>query len=228
MTRVVPGMVPATHSPPTVRTQVADGAAWLKELERARWEAQPRYRPGEAGQRGQAQQPQVLAGTSAGAGVAMAGITPERWSRQGRAIPVTEAAAQLPPSERLPAGTGSPVLRACDAFIPGLAGERLLPIVERIRQELLRTARKPSPGLPEHTWSQRHVHVQADGDGCAVWIRDAEISPDQLRAVLQAVARVAADSGAGRAVRLTVNGRPVVDATPPCNPLASEGERNGN
>lgn len=227
MTQIVPGLplpAPGTAAP-AAKAPALGGGAWMKEFERARWEAQPRQRPGEGGVPGQDPEQQ-----------AQRDFEPQRApaaARDAQAAPTRSNGARATqaagaPAADLPVSTAAFLARAGAGQPQGAAWTSTLAAAERIRQEVLRamTARgRSGPGEP---WSARNVHVHAEGGGFAVWIRDAGITPQGVRDLLDTIERLGADGGSRRAIRLTVNGQPFAAGPDSSKQAQAAGERLGN
>jgi hypothetical protein len=226
MTQIVTGFTdPAVAgSAPQAQGAVARPEAWLKELERARWEAQPRYRPGQDADAA------ALHGEAGGDGAAQENAlrTQPQESGAPRAaatVPSRPGDAAIP---ELPVSTASFIARA--AVTPSLfAATPLTPTTEQFRETVLHVLRTQARARTraDAPWSARNVHVQPEAGGWSVWIRDAALTPQQLGPLLQALAQVAADAGDGAPLRLTLNGQPVPGARPDIPPQPA-GERHGN
>ena len=194
--------------------------AWLQEFERARWDAQPRYRGGDSGA-APAQEPPMAPSASpalkpqaphlADAEAAPTGAPPALPSQGGAEAVHASAAAFVARST----GTGSPL-----ASPPSLAP------AERMREELLRLlgAQRQLRTVTGEPWSARNVHVQADGDAWSVWIRDASLTPRELAPLLKALAQIAERAGERNPSRLTFNGHPL----DPSHFTQIAGEAHGN
>ncbi len=227
MTQIVPGLnVPAGAAlPTTASAPAARPEAWLKEFERARWEAQPRYRSGEGG----AGQARTGEGTPSALPGELAVTHAEREAMVEYAAGSANAQAASPgKGPAWAASTAAFIARApATSLSPGWSP--LLSRSEPIEYELLRLLRaatkaKSAGGEP---WSARNLHVQDEGDAWAVWIRDADITAQRVQDLLQTIEHLAAQGGQRKRLRLTVNGQPFAPGAHPF-PETHPGERRGN
>jgi hypothetical protein len=188
--------------------------AWLREFERARWQAQPHYERGAApaatdDQAGAEQQAGALpAAPSRHASTDVAAGTPEAAERQAatpftQEVPREQGAAAHGPS------TPAAALAAAPAPTRPVIGDAITDaIADAEANEAPAPHTRAAPG--DVQWSARTVHVHAGEQCTSVWIRDARLSPqDAVRLLerLRPLAGPALDPGAD--LRLTVNGRPV-------------------
>jgi hypothetical protein len=194
----------ASHANPAPVDTRSD--AWLREFERARWQAQPHYERGAA-----------PAATDDQAGADQpAGALPAAPSRHAS----TDAAAGTPEAAERPAATpftqDMPREQGAAVHGPGAPAAALAAapapttpvIADAEANEAPAPHTRAAPG--DAQWSARTVHVHAGEQCTSVWIRDARLSPqDAVRLLerLRPLAGPALDPGAD--VRLTVNGRPV-------------------
>jgi len=228
MTQIVPALtvfggaaLTAMDSAPAARPE-----AWLKEFERARWQAQPRYKSGEGGAgqagTGQGDTQSALQGDPA---VTLAEREPmAEWAG------IAHAQAGSPGvGPAWPASTAAFLARASAPSLPP-GWSPLLPGSDPIQHELLRLLRastkaRAAGGEP---WSARNVHVQDEGEAWGVWIRDADITPQRVQDLLQTIEHLAAQGGQRKPLRLTVNGQPFAPAAHPLSEPHPAGERRGN
>lgn len=227
MTQIVAGLpmpIAADAMATPAKAPAFGGDAWMKELERARWEAQPRQRPGEAGVSGQSVDQQAQPDPEPQRPPAHAREVQAARPRMNDARPAQ--AAGLPPAE-LPVSTAAFLARA-GGQPQGAAWSHILAATERIRQEVLRAVKAIERAGPGEPWSERNVHVHAEGDGFAVWIRDAGITPERVRELLDTIERLSADGSGRRAIRLTVNGQPFAASPDSSTTPQAAGERLGN
>jgi hypothetical protein len=186
--------------------------AWLRELEQARWAAQPRYLPGtvhdapaQHHESGDAHTRSASLGIARDHRSTVAGPPAHASTPPGT---VSADPPQMPPARpasNAPATMTSPPLQTSATFI--------------LRESQRPLARLPAcyASVPAPTarpkWAARHVHVE-QGDGVlAVWVRDAQLDGPRARALAEQLALGSESLVARRAVRLVVNGHPV-DARP--------------
>lgn len=223
MTQIVSGL-PVSAEPggsAAAKAPALNGDAWLKELERARWEARPRYRAGDgaAAAPGAQQHASPESGSPAGRAAAREGeAAPARPNANARDV-------QAPPAMQTQAtvDTAAFVARATGPLLAAWTPSVVAP--ERMQQELLRALRSQARTRSGEPWSERNVHVQPEGEAWAVWIRDADITPERVADMLDALTRLAGETGQRRRIRLTVNGQPFVAAS---NHTPLAGDRLGN
>jgi hypothetical protein len=226
MTQIVPGLPlpPAGSTAATLRAPALSGGAWMKELERARWEAQPRLRPGEGGAAGENAEQHARGFEPLPASAAAR----DAQAPQSRANEARPAQAVGPAAADLPVSTAAFLARTGTGKPPGAAWNHTLAATERIRQEVLRAVKAHERSGPGEPWSARNVHVQTAGESWAIWIRDAGITPERVREMLDAIERLAGDGGSRRAIRLTVNGQPFAAGPDSSKEPQAAGERLGN
>ncbi|HWH82090.1 MAG TPA: hypothetical protein VNU71_07615 [Burkholderiaceae bacterium] len=193
-------------------------AAWLLQLERARWQAQPRYQnagnadlgtPGPADHEGAAHQ-EHLAGTNA---------APAAGTEASPAPAVPQVASAEAPHWPTAALLASRVADPANSF-----SHTVLPIRPGAVAPSPDADAAPgvTPALPEAPaadaalpeWQQRSVHVFVGEEATTVWVRDARLQPDGVARLLKSL-RSLVDRGADShaPVRLTVNGQRVDDAS---------------
>jgi hypothetical protein len=229
MTQIVPGLplpVPAGAATTPSKAPAFGGDAWMKELERARWEAQPRQRAGEAGVPGPGTGEQAQRGSEPPRAAAEPRELQAARARAAEARP-TQAGAAAPAAE-LPVSTAAFLARAGSGQPQGAAWTHTLAATERIRQQVLRAVKAHERSGPGEPWSERNVHVHAEGDGFAVWIRDAGITPERVRELLDTIERLGAEASGRRPIRLTVNGQPFAAGPDSNTTPQAAGERLGN
>lgn len=223
MTQIISGLPLATpsHAAPTVKPSAGPDQAWLQQLERARWEARPRYRAGEGGTGSQPEQrPQDPIETVAAAVRARESTAGRlRTAQASAAAPARSSAGELPVSTQALVAHATQGRPPAAAWVPTLAAS------ERLQQELLRVLKAATRARTGEPWSERNVHVQPEGEGFAVWIRDAALTPESMHQIMDAIERLVSETGGRRAIRFTVNGQPV--AAVPIT-ASQAGERLGN
>lgn len=196
---------PGTGAVPTASTTVRQ-EAWLLELERARWQAQPRYRqvevmPGEAGGN-EAEHLQAGTGRRTAAAQEALGSDSDPVAQRASApaapdwptstllsghLAMPSASA---PSQRTPP---APTVSPCDRD-PVLADVQAPPAED-------------APATQRQAWQQRSVHVYVGEEATSVWVRDARLQPEGAGKLLQQL-RFLLD-GDRSPVQLSVNGQPV-------------------
>lgn len=232
MTQILPGgVVPLAVAAGAPRPAAPASQAWLLQLERARWQDQPRYGPL--------------------AGLPDEGIAPE-GDQAGGGMPTPASHASVDVSED---ATGSRTMEAAGGAAitpsevdllamaptrgsrtPAAAGwaatQAVLAQRDRLQAQAVRAAlgaQRGGPGEPLADWAERHVHVQVAADHWAVWIRDAAVTQERVQDVLRTLEQLAGEGELRRPVRLTVNGQPVprADAGTP-HRIETQGEAHGD
>lgn len=188
--------------------------AWLIELERARWQAQPRYEPGAADADASSDAPARAGREPGGNALRQRGV---EGRLEGLSVGEDSSHAQ-PACSQFPSDTPVAVGRALTIGEAALAPPAPLavPLGDR------RARADGAPAADEHAasrasappagtqWQTRSVHVQVGEQSTAVWVRDARLMPDDaVRLLEQLRPLIAKGQDADAPIRLTVNGQPV-------------------
>lgn len=204
--------------------------AWLRELDHARWQAQPRHQPANAGQ---------ADGQRSGQPAAHA----EHALAQTLRPPQPQEARRGAPAEARNAGSGSresPARPLPAATAPAASQPLALPLAAQafVAGELhrrrpgssLRSIPEPARPQADEAWARRSIHVHVGAEELSVWVRDSGLDAEAALALLDHLAVLhGADPRAYRQLRLTVNGQPVgAAAHPPQHNLSYSGEHRGD
>lgn len=204
--------------------------AWLRELEHARWQAQPRHQSANAGQADGQPSAEPVAHAEHAPGQAQGAPQPQE-ARRG-APTETRGAASVPregPARPLPIAAAPAASQplalplAAQAFV---AGE-----LHRRRQgSNSRSLPEPAQPQADEAWARRSVHVHLGAEELSVWVRDSGLDAEAALALLDHLAVLhGADPRAYRQVRLTVNGQPVgAAANRAQHNLSYSGEHRGD
>jgi len=198
---------PASSAGPALQSH-----AWLREMEQARWQAQPRYAP--ASEQGDRPQPQDAE--------YQPGVRARPKLEPATAPPVQRATAQAPESAASRLATEHLATHCPAASRPSTSHPELLAQASQAfvyRDAERRRAPPPVPAVPtrmaDKPWALRQVHVQPGEEALSVWVRDAQLDAPQARALAEQLALLSEHPSARRTVRLVVNGQPVdADAAP--------------
>lgn len=189
------------------------GQTWLRELELARWRAQPRYElapggvgaDGEAGASGHPDQGEVAGAVrpADSAGEACGGGKGDTAAATGfdaaLASEIDLPSLPLRPGEARAVAQTVPTGRQADSDADALAS----------RAATCEKEAAVHPRLPA-LWQQRSVHVFVGEQATSVWIRDARLQTEEALQVLESLNTARADvRDAGRPVQLNLNGHPV-------------------
>jgi hypothetical protein len=205
--------------------------AWLRELEHARWQAQPRQQPASAGQTDGQPSAELPADAEHVPGRTPSAPQPLQEARRG--VPAeTRSAASVPregPARSLPTAAAPAASQplalplAAQAFV---AGE-----LHRRRQgSNSRSFFEPAQPQADEAWARRSIHVHLGAEELSVWIRDNGLDPEAALALLDhLVVLHGPHPRTYRQVRLTVNGQPVDAAAHlPQHNLSYSGEHRGD
>lgn len=178
--------------------------AWLREYERARWQAQPRYQAAQPPSTGSEVPESAAAGehvlASASEVVRVQHVCRESRAEAPQRESAVHGAAQAKPLQQ---GSASSMVE------PSLPMAVPAPVTISTRSgrpepQAVRRHNAPQRGIE---WQSRCVHVHVGEHSTSVWIRDAHLLPheavrllDQLRPLRAALNEI---------VRLTVNGHAV-------------------
>lgn len=196
---------PTTNAVPVDMDTRCD--AWLREFERARWQAQPHYERDAA----------RLAADGEAPGELHHAAMPPTPLRQATTDAINSALeAVMPETTALPS-QGDPSARdahgrarysAAGAPEAPAAGFTAAPAVARPTSAEAEAAEAPlartRPTPADAQWSSRHVHVHAGEQCTSVWIRDVRLSSQDAVRLLDRL-----QPELGPDLRLTLNGRPV-------------------
>ncbi len=205
--------------------------AWLRELEHARWQAQPRHQPANAGLADGQPSAEPAAHAEHAPGQTPGAPQPLQEARRGApaetrgaASLAREDAARPLPTAAAPAASRPVALPiAAQAFV---AGE-----LHRRRQgSSSRSLFEPAQPQADEAWARRSVHVHLGAEELSVWVRDSGLDAEAALALLDHLALLhGPDPRTYRQVRLTVNGQPVgAAAHPPQHNLFYSGEHRGD
>lgn len=216
----------AAPTGPAVQPQV-----WLRELEHARWQAQPRHQPANAGQADG--QPSAEPAVHAAPAPGRAQGTPEPLHEPRRGVPAETRSADSVFREG-PARPLSPAA-APAAFQPlalPLAAQAFVAGELHRRRQGANSRSLPEPAQPQadEAWARRSVHVHLGAEELSVWVRDSGLDAEAALALLDHLAVLhGADPRAYRKLRLTVNGQPIgAAAHRPQHNLSYSGEHRGD
>jgi len=204
--------------------------AWLRELEHARWQAQPRHQPASARQTDG--QPAAEPAAHAEHAPRQAQGAPQPQEARRGAQAETRSAASAPsegPARPLPTAAAPAASQplalplAAQAFVVGELHRRRHGSNSRFLPE-------PAQPRADEAWARRSVHVHLGAEELSVWVRDSGLDAEAALALLDHLAVLhGADSFAYRQLRLTVNGQPVgAAAHPQQHNLSYSGEHRGD
>lgn len=182
--------------------------AWLLELERARWQAQPRY---DGAQEDASRAPLTELPDEPAHTV----DTPQQNDRD--AASSVDAAQDFAPHHAAGSMPASPKSGVSLRAAPDAASFAGMPQATALstRRAAAFAAATPAATQPHSDpastpWSSRSIHVHVGEQATNVWIRDARLQPHEaLRLLEQLRPLVGYDLQAYAPVRLTVNGQPV-------------------
>lgn len=207
--------------------------AWMRELEHARWQAQPRLQPESPLRSGMQQGADATPNTGQlpAQTQGTVGDLEQQASRSAQADTRGDGGlARTGAARSFSAGAVSlsgPQSLTLPLFAQAFVADELH---RRRRDSNLRCVPERLQPQAHEAWARRSVHVHLEAEELSVWIRDTSLDAQAALAVLDSLAAVhGAQSHAYRQVRLTVNGRPVVTAAqlPPHNSFYS-GEHRGD
>jgi hypothetical protein len=211
----------AAQAPRTALTSQR-AQSWLLELERARWEAQPRYdRPADSGlpQSDVGGQPGADALHAASPGPAAAeriasgvgpAVAPDATIRDAR-MQAHRSGAQAPARDAPGATMATPAAAAIAPRAAALgaaaqpANDCAMPPGGTPAASDSTAAASPHRAME---WPARSVHAHAGEHSVSVWIRDAGMSPQQALRLLERLRPLLAGTAA-TPLQLTLNGRAV-------------------